>query len=330
MNCHDARESFAALIIGELGLTEWAQVEAHVSQCTECGQLLEHLYQMRPRHRAGRRGAPVGVVSNPLEPAQLPDVAMRPRRPRLLRTVLSLSTGVAAVMLVTALTVYVLKRSTEPRVSALQGVPSGTHRAEIPPVEPTLTQPIPRTSTPPPESGGSHVTPGGGGSKQSPASASALPPPAELPAATVKSESTTKDSPAHAAVSRPVPAPGIASTIKPGRNEARPTEGVAPAPPARPESASESASPARAAPADVLVQLSVRDRSAATRDVTTLLTGLGGTKLGRDQGSTLMVVLPRSSFGAFTRGLAQIGSWQMEPGPSSLPDPVHVAVRLVR
>src|SRR2546422_478243 len=108
MNCHDARESFAALIIGELGLTEWAQVEA------------------------------------------------------------------------------------------LQGAPSRTYRAEIPPVEPTLAPPIPRTSTPPAESGGSHVTAGGGGSKQSPASASARPPPAEPPAAKVKSESTTKHSPAHA------------------------------------------------------------------------------------------------------------------------------------
>ena len=330
MNCHDARESFAALIIGGLRLTEWAPVEAHVSQCTECGQLLEHLYQMRPRHRAGRLCAPAGVVSNPLEPAHLPDVAMRPRRQLLLRTVLSLSTGVAAVMLVTALTVFILKRSSEPQVSALQGAPSGTYRAEIPPGEPTLTQPIPRTSTPPAESGGAHVTSGGGGSKQSPASASALPPPAEPPAAKVKNESTTKHSPAPAAVSRPVPAPGIASTITPGRNEARPSEGVGTAPPARPESASESVSPARASTADVLVQLSVRDRSAAKRDVTTLLTGLGGTQLGRDQGFTIMVVLPRSSYGEFTRGLAQIGSWQMEPGPSSLPDPVHVAVRLVR
>jgi len=232
---------------------------------------------------------------------------------------------------VTALTVFILKRSSEPQVSALQGAPSGTYRAEIPPGEPTLTQPIPRTSTPPAESGGSHVTSGGGGSKQSPASASALPPPAEPPAAKVKNESTTtKHSPAPAAVSRPVPVPGIASTIKPGGNEARPTEGVGTAPPARPESASESVSPARASTADVLVQLSVRDRSAAKRDVTTLLTGLGGTQLGRDQGFTIMVVLPRSSYGEFTRGLAQIGSWQMEPGPSSLPDPVHVALRLVR
>jgi hypothetical protein len=105
---------------------------------------------------------------------------------------------------------------------------------------------------------------------------------------------------------------------------------VATGPPARPESAAESAFPARAAPADVLVQLSVRELSAAKRDVTRLLTGLGGTKLSRDQGFTLMVVLPRSSFGDLTRGLAQIGSWQMEPGASALPDPVHVAVRLVR
>jgi hypothetical protein len=296
MNCHDARESFDALIIGELRLTEWAPVEAHVSQCTECGQLLEHLYQMRSRDRAGRFSTPAGSVSNPLEPAHLSDVVMRPGRPRLLRTVLGLSTGVAVVMLVTALTIYILEQSFEPQVSALQGASSGTYRAAIPRVEPTPTRPIPRS---------------------------------EPPAAKVKNKSTPKDSPAQAAVSRPAPAPGSALTI-PGRNETRRTEGVATALLARPESASEPASPARAATADVHVQLSVRDQRSAKRDVTILLAGLGGTKLGGDQGFTLMVVLPRSRFGEFTRGLAQIGSWQMEPGSSSLPDPVHVAVRLVR
>jgi hypothetical protein len=80
----------------------------------------------------------------------------------------------------------------------------------------------------------------------------------------------------------------------------------------------------------VVVQLSVQNRREAERDVTTLLMVLGGTKLGEDQGSTIMAVVPRSSYGDFTRGLAQLGSSQTESESSSLPDPVHVAIRLAR
>lgn len=79
---------------------------------------------------------------------------------------------------------------------------------------------------------------------------------------------------------------------------------------------------------DVALNLSVKDRGAAERDLTTLLVRLGGTKLGRSQGSTIMVVVPQSKYRDFTRGLTQIGAWHMEAGRSSLPDPVRLAVRL--
>ena len=79
---------------------------------------------------------------------------------------------------------------------------------------------------------------------------------------------------------------------------------------------------------DVAVQLSVRNRKDAERDLTMLLTRVGGTKFGHGQSTTLMASVPRSSYSEFTRGLSQIGSWRLEAGRTSLPDPIHVAVTL--
>jgi hypothetical protein len=98
----------------------------------------------------------------------------------------------------------------------------------------------------------------------------------------------------------------------------------------RPEPARESASPAKASAADVIIQLSVQDRREAERDVKTLLARLGGTRLGREPAATMILVVPRAKYGELTRGLAQIGAWQMESDPGPLPNPVHVAVRLAR
>ena len=89
-------------------------------------------------------------------------------------------------------------------------------------------------------------------------------------------------------------------------------------------------SPVRATETDVVVQISVRDRRVAERDVNMLLARLGGTNLGQAEGATIVAVVPQSSYGEFTRGLAQIGSWNLEASRSSLPDPVHVAVRLAK
>lgn len=50
MNCQDVRKCFSVLVDGQLGLTEWALVEAHLGRCAECGQELERL-----RRGAARR-----------------------------------------------------------------------------------------------------------------------------------------------------------------------------------------------------------------------------------------------------------------------------------
>jgi hypothetical protein len=112
---------------------------------------------------------------------------------------------------------------------------------------------------------------------------------------------------ASAEASRPAPAPAVASTVKAESKEA-PSDSRA----------------------DVVVQLSVQNRREAERDVTTLLGLLGGSTVGENRSSTIMAVLPRSSYEDFTRGLAQLGTSQMETEGPSLPDPVHVAIRLAR
>jgi hypothetical protein len=81
---------------------------------------------------------------------------------------------------------------------------------------------------------------------------------------------------------------------------------------------------------DVAVQLSVSNRKDAERDLGMLLARVGGTKLGPGQTSTLTASVPRSSYSEFTRGLSQIGSWRLEAGRSTLPDPIHVTVKLAK
>jgi hypothetical protein len=46
MNCEDARDGLSALVRGPIGLTEWALLEAHLTQCAQCRQAETHLRQL--------------------------------------------------------------------------------------------------------------------------------------------------------------------------------------------------------------------------------------------------------------------------------------------
>jgi len=87
--------------------------------------------------------------------------------------------------------------------------------------------------------------------------------------------------------------------------------------------------PLTGAGADVIAQLSVQDRQEARRDIGLLLARLGGSRKAERE-STVWLEVPRSRYGEFTRGLAQIGAWQMNQGNQPLPDPVAVTVILTR
>jgi hypothetical protein len=135
----------------------------------------------------------------------------------------------------------------------------------------------------------------------------------------------------------PPPAAGVsaASTVLPARPAVTqsPSATVVPAARSRISKMTSKDTGPRSFPAsgtDVVVQLAAQDRREAERDLTSLIARLGGSRLARDQRSTMNVVVPRSRYREFTRGLDQIGSWQMETRSASLPDPVRVAVRLAR
>src|SRR5262245_44982920 len=81
----------------------------------------------------------------------------------------------------------------------------------------------------------------------------------------------------------------------------------------------------------VVGRLTVRDRDASEQEVTDLLTRSGGARIGgrHDLSSTIVyAVIPSSGYRKFIRGLAQIGSWQVEAERSPLPRGIRMAIRM--
>jgi hypothetical protein len=330
MNCHDAREWFSALLAGELGLTEGIAVETHVSHCAECRQALENLEQMKGSHRGARPHAPLSTTVKPLEIAPPVDAATEPRRRPLLRTLLRLTAVSAALVAIMGLAVFIAQRGLEVQGAGPQGVPGAMFSAEPPPSEPIPTQSMAAPSMPSTEPKGAPAPSGGAAPKEPPAPSAAPPKETERAAPKTGNGSPSMNGPDRAAPSRPLPVPAVApTTVKPKPNRVASVRAAAPAPAAKRERPPTPASPAKDSAVDVALQLSVKDRGAAERDLTTLLTRVGGTKLGRNQG-TIMMVVPQSKYPDFTRGLGRIGAWHMEAGRSSLPDPVRLAVRLTQ
>jgi hypothetical protein len=299
MNCHDARQQFSALIAGKVGLTEWAQVDAHVSECTECGDLLEKLYRLSPRQDPARRRTLVVSVDAYLDPSDATDLIVQPRRRRRGPTLLLiLVTAAIGLGLGAGLAFYNPAWSPKTLISILKTGPRLAPNATSPeitsPPSPSLS---PRTTQSAPD---------------------------------VQTSNPNRGNEARSAASKLAPAPDLPSSIKPERKELPPPKGAATASPEKPKPASEPSSQAEISGSDVVVQLSVQDRGEAERDITKLLARLGGTKLGRDRGSTLTVAIPRSSYSEFARDLAQIGPSQMETLRESLPDPVRMVVKLAK
>src|SRR5216683_652033 len=90
--------------------------------------------------------------------------------------------------------------------------------------------------------------------------------------------------------------------------------------------------PERMAPVTHVVgRLTAKDRTAAERDFTALLAGVGGSELGRQHRgafTAVEVVVPQSRYNDFARGLTRLGSWQLEAARSPLPDAVHMTIRV--
>src|SRR5215470_11713242 len=350
MTCDEAREIFPALIAGDLALTERAQAEEHLSRCPDCRHVIEDLSPVTPSDPA--------TVQIPA-PAE---AGPRPGRRFLLPTLLVLGLGLGVIAVAPGLARHAWQRGTDMLAAARHEAPPAAPQAEAPPVDAARIEPPAADPLADPlevrSALSEHVSSLRGSTLAPPASNAPTPPAAVPPAATAtelpaKAAAPPADTqgarmtaePAPSAPTPPVkaePSPELsrraaahppaeissAPSAKRGeRREARRTE-KAPEP-AEPERASKSVSAVRATDTDVVVQISVHDRGQAERDVKMLLTRLGGSNLGHDEGSTIAVI-PRSSYAEFTRGLAQIGAWRMEAGRSNLPDPIHVSVRLAK
>src|SRR6266508_3482063 len=316
MNCLDAREQFPAVVAGMSSLSEWAPVEAHVGQCAECRKLLDKLYRMKPRNEPGWARPSIRPTDQPDESTNILEVVSPSRRPQ--RHALWAVLVAVAVTLGTGawLAGYGSRVSLESSlVALLERLRAVAHQAEVliasaPPVVSAPPQ------TPPPASAPPQAPPLASARPEAPPLVSAPPPPQTPPR-----NSAPETTPAPAPSSQPS---GVSKSPRStaGRGAAPPKPSPEAAPDPNPNALVETGK------IDVAVQLSVGNRKDAERDLGMLLSRVGGTKLGPGQTSTLMASVPRSSYGEFTRGLSQIGSWRLEAGRSSLPDPIHVAVKL--
>ena len=280
MNCHEARERFSELLVGNPSLTEWATVESHVSQCAECGQLLDQLYQMAPLNQARRPGATVRV----------------PRSPRtgLRRRPIRLAVVTAVLVALMGFGMYAWHWRHEGWLahvrSASPGTPGWPRGYDDSLAQPQIASPTASASTP----------------------------------------ASTEDRRVRAAPPEPVAPTPVTAVVEPEPPGVATVKRAPRAPAAKAEPPAESAAEAATPGTNIVVHLSVPDRRAAARDVRTLLARIGGKSLGPESASTMLLVVPRSGYAELTRGLAQIGSWQLESDPGSLPDPVQVAVRLAK
>jgi len=341
MNCLDAREQFPAVVAGMSSLSEWAPVEAHVGQCAECRKLLDKLYRMKPRNEPGWARPSIRPTDQPDESTNILEVVSPSRRPQ--RHALWAVLVAVAVTLGTGawLAGYGSRVSLESSlVALLERLRAVAHQAEVliasaPPLVSAPPQTHPPASAPP------QAPPLASARPEAPPLVSAPPPPQTPPrnsapettAAPAPSPPPSAPEPKNIRATKGVSAPAPASLPSRVSKSPRSTAGRDAAPPKPSPEAAPDPNPnalVETGKIDVAVQLSVGNRKDAERDLGMLLSRVGGTKLGPGQTSTLMASVPRSSYGEFTRGLSQIGSWRLEAGRSSLPDPIHVAVKLAK
>ena len=334
MNCPDAREQFTALVNRSIALTEWAQIEAHVAKCAACRNALERLYKMKPRHEPDWSRPLVESVDQPLESPDVIEV-MSPGRGswrsalRVTLIAVALILGMAA-----GLGVYLYRGILESSLVALlervhmsrpAEVASNLSPATSPETASRATRPDEAAvPSPPSETGVRETAPALVPQTKGPETT-----PAPSPGSRPSTTPMVKDAgPAKGRLARELPPRPSRAKPDPSRS---PSGRVAtPTPGSTSELPSNPGEQVQIGTVDVAVQVSVQDRRDAERDLSMLLARLGGTKVGNSPASTLVVTVPRASYGEFTRGLAQMGSWQLEAGRTSLPDPVHVAVKLAK
>lgn len=336
MRCTEVRGWLPALVGGQIGLTEWALVETHLSHCVECRQDEARLRRLVTGIAVARSTA-LDVVADLIArlrtwPASALELTARTRA-RAIRGI-----GLGVTRFVTALAhlraALAIRRRLVGRAAAdeIEALRLDIARTAAHAVR--LCSPLAIRLRPSVRAAGTalalalalsalqwssgaqpHVRPA---AAPAPVPVQIVPP---RPAPSVEPTSASR-------------APSLIDDRRQSqpRAAARPSARVPASGAARGESLSPvpDRQPAVSVP-HVVGRLSAKDRSAAERDFTALLAGVGGTELGRsrrDRFTAVQVVVPRSRYDDFAQGLARIGSWRPEAAFSPLPDAVHMTIRV--
>ena len=159
----------------------------------------------------------------------------------------------------------------------------------------------------------------------------ASPPPVAAPPATT---------PPMAAESRPERSPAAPAPAAPGPRAKTEAPAENPAGENRQQSVDSARSAAtssprlaakRAAPADVVARIAVRDRETAEVDLAALIGRVGGRETGRrreEEATVVEAIVPQARYAEFTQGLAALGTWKLEADRPDLPAEVRVILRL--
>src|SRR5438552_7969980 len=127
MTCPEARQFSAALLVGELAISEAAVVEAQLSHCADCRQIVEGLYQVAPRDPEGRI-------------ASADEMGIGAGSRLLLPLVVLVALGASALVVVPGLAPYAWHRATALVVGARHATSQLATRT-APPPEPNQIEP---------------------------------------------------------------------------------------------------------------------------------------------------------------------------------------------
>jgi hypothetical protein len=346
MNCHDIRQLMVPVSRGERGLTEWALVEAHVKRCAGCREERERLERevaasrVIPRTFRALSGSFAGFTGRiPRAASDLAPLADR------------LGRGLR-VPVARAADLLARRADLRPWISAESARARGRFRTARSIVHERARRGALELS----DLGHAHlgrarttlrgalVRARAGATRARAAATSTLVSISQIKALQVAGIALAAGLALYVLLPTPILRPDGGSVVTIARHgPPRPEvsggsrRGSDPAPP-RPAvarsaalAATTSAQHPRHAGPHVVGRLTVKDRESSEQELTALLARSGGARIGgRHELATTIVdaVIPSSGYRKFVRGLAQIGSWQVEAERVPLPRGVRMTIRM--